>query len=72
MGMRWSGQLKSINYVRISGQRDLGWGMPLEEQTHKRVSINHKTDTQKVQFILQEMKNQYQEFWMVISSDHDK
>ena len=26
MGMRWSGQLKSINYVRISGQRDLGWG----------------------------------------------
>ena len=72
MGMRWSGQLKSINYVRISGQRDLGWGMPLEEQTHKRVSINHKTDTQKVQFILQEMKNQYQGFWMVISSDHDK
>ena len=57
------------------GKEIWGGGVPLEEQTHKRVRINHKTDTQKVQFILQEMKNQYQEFWMVISnisSDHDQ
>lgn len=75
MGMRWSGQLKSINHVRITGQRDLGWGMPLEEQTHKRVRNNHRADTQEVRFILQEMKNQYKEFWIIISnisSDHDK
>ena len=41
----------------------------------QRVRINLKTDTQEVQFIPQEMKNQYQKFWMVIfniSSDHDK
>lgn len=56
--MRWGGQLKSINHVRITGQEIWGGGCHWRNR-HTSGEEQPQSDTQEVRFILQEMKNQY-------------